>query len=433
MTTPPPPPGFLSEEKFLKYFDEIKNLPKNPDQLAHRLKVMYVEPQTLDEILTMTPNSKGRQIIKSTDDKRYKWAEKIKHYFFDILCTNRFKYLALFYRAYFKVPENLTPPFTIHDDIILQPNTLSLQRHDASRRVIRNLFHLELLDETTITNSVKSGVPFWRSLTNLYNNFTLEDRFFATSSIEQCLQPKSPTQPINYNTLFYLFQAFQPKASILNPYLIWWVWNKPLLPSSPSPPPKKIFTPVMSWGSYLLAFLQSSPENFSEYVGIDVMPSVIKKCRKMAHALDEKRMPTLFLCPSEKIAQRYPAAFGQKGKYKNYFDICIICPPYFNMEIYPDGDQSTTLYPTYELWLEQYWRPTAALMFHTTTKTSQTFLIINDYTSLDGQHYPLTRDLTKIMCEEKFKHHDTYYLANRVSPLRVNKKDRLERMLVFTH
>ena len=31
---------------------------------------------------------------------------------------------------------------------------------------------------------------------------------------------------INYNTLFYLLQAYQPKASIFNPYSIKWIMDQ---------------------------------------------------------------------------------------------------------------------------------------------------------------------------------------------------------------
>ena len=146
--------------------------------------------------------------------------------------------------------------------------------------MVRNLFHLEILNDTRVTNTIKNKVSFWETLDNLYNNLRLEDRFFAPSSIGLVLREKNnkKTQAlnlpneINYNNFFYLCQQYQPKASILNPYSINWMFKNIFKG-------KRVFTPVLSWCSYLIAFMHS---DYTDYVGVDVMPKVCKKAEVLA-------------------------------------------------------------------------------------------------------------------------------------------------------
>ena len=50
--------------------------------------------------------------------------------------------------------------------------------------------------------------------------------------------------------------------------------------------------------------------------------------------------------------------------YREHFDTVFFSPPYYELELYPGKDQSTTVYKTYEEWLEGYWRTTIQLCSH---------------------------------------------------------------------
>jgi len=338
------------------------------------------------------------------------------------------------------------------------------------------MFYKELLHETRITNTIKNRVSFWESLVNLYNKFELEDRFFAPSSIELFLRPKTSTKlpkdlpvirgleknfpgfnpRLNYHNLFYLFQAYQPKASIMNPYFVHWILENVFHncgTGTGTRQGKKIFTPVLSWLAYLVGFLHTP--GWSEYVGNDIMKSqcqggkfladwyhknVVNKTNDLRtgkgnETIDMVRNKQVkFYCqPSEKLAKDRKFL----NKYSNYFDLVLICPPYFDMEVYEDRAsgkgslQSTNQYKDYNKWLEGYWRPTAELCYKTCAKKGCFGLIINNYFTLTGDYYPLVEDCVRISKEVGFKVKYTYYLFNRTSPLRVNNKDRTERLIVF--
>jgi hypothetical protein len=379
----------------------------------------------LDELLDKKNIESKKSIIKTISDSRYQNKDLIVDYFYDLLVTHRIEHLKQFYKNYFYLSHN----YKWNQQTILSTNsdktkTISLQKNDKSKVVLRNLYYLELLDKTLITNSVKSHVSFWQSLVNLFNYLQIEGRFFATSSIMLLLK-KKPNNTHNYQTSFYLLQQYQPKASILNPYTIHWIFNN--LFSSDC---QNVFTPVLSWSAYLLAFMYLP--KYTHYVGVDVMQSVINKSKFLFDFYNSKLVNVNKTCdfycsPSEKLID--DKQFLQK--YTNYFDVCIICPPYYTMELYHEGFQSTSLYNSYTSWLKGYWEPTVKLIHICLKKNKYFGLIVNNYEDLNHTFYPLVKDLSDIVLKSKFKLNSEYYLVNRASPLRSNKKDRTERLIIF--
>jgi hypothetical protein len=300
---------------------------------------------------------------------------------------------------------------------------LSLQKNDSSRKIIRNMNYMAILNLTIVTNTCKSKISLWKTLTEAYNNLILQDRFFAPSSIELFLE-RAEDGGIKYNNFFYLIQQYQPKASILNPYTINWTLRNIFKGS-------RLFTPVLSWGSYMCAFMHA--DNWEHYVGIDVMESVCNNCVKMYDYYNKyypekvlNKKVNIYCGPSESFAENDDFLF----EYTNYFDSAIICPPYFDMDIYHEGEQSINNYPDYSVWLIKYWTKTVHLTHNVVRVGGMFGLIINNYVSLKGKTFNLIGDLNEIALNY-FKLVDYYHLVNRGSPLRVNKKNRTEMLFIY--
>lgn len=426
---------FLTLDKFLDHFPPINMTKKD---FADSFTVMYSVPQSLTDIFSLVPAKRGPIIKKPETDKRYINRDAVIEYFYEIIIRNRRKYLQCFYEAYFqfKDPDSMKWKGInlLSEKKELEYPVISLQKNDPSRRLIRNLFYLELLHLTEVTNTVKSHVSFWGALDNMYNKLQLEDRFFAPSSIDLFLrdkgtkrEQKSGVREINYNNLFYLLQAYQPKASIFNPYSIKWIMDN-VIDHYLGYKGKAIFTPVLSWGSYLSAFMHS---DYTEYVGVDVMPSVCDKVEFLADWYREKpkyqhKNTKIFCQPSETLLtdRRF------LDEYSEHFDSILVCPPYYDMEIYHEGPQSIDLYPNYEQWLKMYWGQTVKACCKVTKKGGIFAMIANDYKTLDGEHFSLVNDLDD-QVSSCYQLIQTYYLQNRTSPLRVNAKDRTERLFIY--
>lgn len=422
----PAGPRFLTLKDFLSYFPPIK---MTKAEFAKQFIVAYSHPLTLEQACSLNPPGR-KPIVKGPQDLRYVNRDAIVDYFYEIIITNRHHYLSLFYRSFFDFGD---PRDMKWGDVLIAvgDDQISLQKNDRSRIMVRNLFYLEILHLTRVTNTAKSRTSFWETLDNMYNKLRLEDRFFAPSSIGLFLREKrkkQPTKEINYNNLFYLIQQYQPKASILNPYSIKWILSHVL--DQTGAPGQRLLTPVLSWGSYLIAYMHSP--QFSEYVGIDVMPSTCQKVEYLGqyyHQLSPefKRKSVEVHCrPSEALARDA----GFLRRYKDYFDVVVMCPPYWTFELYHEGDQSVKLYPTYQSWLERYWRPTVELAYHCLKKGHRFAFIINDFNDLQGREYHLIDDMTAI-AGQQFREVGRYFLVNRMSPLRMNFKERTERLCVY--
>jgi len=462
---------FLTLEIFLEHFP-IVHISK--EDFVNKFVITYSGRPTLHDLFSL------KSVIKNKEDQRYINREAIIDYFYDVIIVNRHKYLSEFYKSYFELPnfdklkwdkvdilkksdatfnnadfmsswgkyvdepdENISEMKEQFDAIVNQKlPCISLQKNDGSRKIIRNLNYLDILHNTRVTNTCKSKTSFWETLINVYNKLELEDRFFAPSSIGLFLRPKTRKLKtgsdlldeiqVNYNNFFYLFQQYQPKASILNPYTINWILKNLLTGSN-------LLTPVLSWSSYIVAFMNS---DWKHYVGIDVMPQVCERTQFVFDYYDKKvslNKPTkpnkkldLYCQPSESLL--YNGEF--LSKYDEYFDAVLMCPPYFDMEIYPDNKdakskyQSTNVYPKYDEWLVKYWEDTV-IMSHSVLKNNGKFaFIVNDYVSLKKQEYPLIQDLNLIALKY-FKLVGLYHLSNRVSPLRVNYKKRTEMLCIY--
>ena len=368
----------LTLEHFLSYFPPLSI---SKDDFVKKMIVTYKNNPTLYDLFNFKT-----KIIKTHNDRRYILKDEIIDYLYDVIIVNRHVYLTAFYYSYFEFVD----PYSLkwgNEDIIhktskgdkslklylesdewIQGNkeilfekildmdklVLSMQKNDASRRLVRNLNFMEILHTTKVTNTCKCKTSFWESLTDVYNKLILADRMFAPSSLDQFLAKKNKTEDINYNAFFYLFQGYQPKASILNPYTISWILNNILKG-------KKLFTPVLSWCSYLFAFFHSS---YTHYVGVDVIPEVIDQCRFLEQYYKKEKYVDLYCTPSESLLNN--KEFNEK--YTNYFDAILMCPPYFNMEIYEGDNQSIKLYPTYDMWLEEYWHKTVKLCYNVLEK-----------------------------------------------------------------
>ena len=377
--------------------------------------------------------------------------DKIIDYLYDVIIINRHKYLTSFYYAYFEFvdPHSLKWEDTdiihktsksnvqVKEILFFQEDkyferaldadktVISMQKNDASRRLVRNLNYLEILDTTKITNTQKSKTSFWKSLTDVYNKLTLADRMFAPSSLDQFFEDKNLSKELNYNAFFYLFQGYQPKASILNPYTVNWIINHYFTNSENKNTEKSLFTPVLSWCSYILAFMHTD-KYWKHYVGIDVIPDVVERT-KFVHSLYKTEKTIDVYCKESELFNNDPI-FLQK--YTEYFDAIIMCPPYFNMEIYKEGNQSISKYPIYEEWLEKYWEQTVEMCKKVTKIGGKFSFIANNYCTLEKVHYDLISDLNKIAMKY-FKLIDILQLHNRGSPLRMNHKDRTEMLFIY--
>jgi hypothetical protein len=297
--------------------------------------------------------------------------------------TTHCEYLTKFYNRSLQITDMLNPD--------TKPMALAAINNSSEQRyknLVRNMFWREILRDTQ--NYLRSK-SFLEVLEDLYKHNIINHQLLAPAALRHIAEGD-----IGKIMSFNYF-----RASIMNPYVVYSLQRKVFKS-------RRVFTPTLGWGSYFHGFVAGG---VAEYVGVDVMPNVCKKLTEYA-AEYHPEIKTQILCqPSESLLQtpQFMRAYHQ------YFDTVFCSPPYFRLELYNGGKQSTNEYPTYQSWLEGYWRATVRVCMHVLLPGGTMCYILGNYR--DGStNYNLVEDMGKIMVEEGFKY-------KRMIPMQnVNKK-----------
>lgn len=272
-------------------------------------------------------------------------------------------YLMRFYEKSLSVPADL--------QIIDTPmkNGQMNNNHKVNyKNVIRNMFFFEIMRNTKSCFSHNRN--YFEALNNLYNHWIIDNKLLAPSSLYY----------IKEGRIGSVFSSYFFRASILNPYLVFSLQNG-LLKGT------RIFTPTLGWGSYYYGFAESG---ILEYVGTDVIPSVCKKVKSFSEKY-YSHVETNILCSPSEDLESDPSFMK---KYKNHFDVVFFSPPYFKLELYEGKQQSTHKYPTYELWLKEYWEKTIQLCHKVLMTQGKLCYIISSYGK--DNEYDLVKDMNQI-------------------------------------
>jgi len=244
------------------------------------------------------------------------------------------------------------------------------------KNIIRNMHYKDILKNT---KSGMANVPTYMDvLEDLYLRWIVDYKILTPSSMHYIREGRIGSV---FSSLFF-------RASIMNPMIPYSLAHGILRGKSNC----RVFTPTLGWSSYSYGFLES--DHVVEYVGTDVIPGVCKKTAEFGTTNYPQKTTTIFCSPSENLM--LDAKFS--AKYKNYFDLVFFSPPYYRLEMYAGKNQSTSKYPTYEAWLENYWRKTMLLCYHVLKPGGKMCYILSGYGSenTNGGRYDLLKDMNGI-------------------------------------
>lgn len=282
---------------------------------------------------------------------------------------NRESYLTRFYNMSLRITGKNE---YIHGN--MKPMTKRLDNNTGVifKNLIRNI-HFE-----HILKSTSSG------LDNIPTYLHVIDNLFKKNIIDYKILTPSSIHYMKNGRLGSVFSSYYFRASILNPYLIYSL-NMSQLKGT------KIFTPTLGWSSYVFGFLECPI--VKEYVGTDVIPDVCSKTKVLASRYNKQ--VDIYCKPSEELSKN--KTFMKK--YREHFDVVFFSPPYYKLEMYDSKNQSTTMYKTYNEWLEKYWRATVKLCKDVLNSGGYMCYILSGYGSEKGENYNLIEDMNAITNE----------------------------------
>lgn len=426
---------FVNFQEF--YGQNIVNQPLlSPTDFCNRFIIKYSKPISLQQYLEKN--------MHKTSDKRIIHREQLVSKLYTDFCLDKKSANETFFNAYL-LPKKSSladlKKYFVYKDIctftdtnilkkendespIIKPllefseqkqqrKYISVQKNDAGKRILRNVYYKELLKDTLVSTSMPKKKTLLDCWTDVFNNYVLDDRYFSPSVIDHYLRGT----PIHY-----FFQQYQPKASIINPYTIYWLLDF-YFPKI-CPRTNSIYTPVLSWSTYALAFCFS--QHWNAYFGTDVMPSVCEKTEQIFNEYNHKNKSIhLFNECSEDL---------KADNTLSDVDLVMCCPPYYKMEIYQDtqNKQSTEKHTNYKQWLHGYWGQTVDNCYEILAHKGIFSFIIGNYKDYKTRkEVDLIKDCNAVFPPEKWLLIDRIELGNRSSTLRKNSKTRSEYLFVY--
>ena len=372
---------FLTEEKWLKIFKITENSDKiSLNQFIKQFKVKSTRLFNLNEV------------IKSGKYQPNDLKPLLDFY------NNRESYLRRFYKNNLELPFDLNekgypknkkqlPNIFNFDNIEPQiTNTL----YPLYKTISRNLYYKQILEETgTIQGNVTS---FLSVLKNFLNKHIIDYKLLSPSILKL----------IGKGKIGSVLSGIYFRASILNPFLAY----STLQIYGNLPKDYKnatVLTPTLGWSTYMEGIM--SDERIGNYIGIDVIPDVCNKTKEVAKMFYPNKKINIFCTPSEDVYQNKNII----AKIKNTVDFIFFSPPYFTLELYKGGNQSTNRYSTYDEWLDGYWLPTMKLCYESLKKNRRMCYIISGYKS-GKKSFNLEKDMVHISKKVGFHLIKKHYL-----------------------
>lgn len=153
---------------------------------------------------------------------------------------------------------------------------------------------------------------------------------------------------------------------------------------------KRVLDPCAGWGGRMLGCLAAGKDTY--YVGCEPDP---KTADALMNILSDDAIPSedteraeIWGSPVEKVL---PLLQHER------FDMILTSPPYFNLELYTGGEQSTNLYPTWDEWVEKWLKPTILGCLALLHPTGTSCWSVKNFQS--DKKYPLA-DITKKIHED---------------------------------
>ncbi len=114
---------------------------------------------------------------------------------------------------------------------------------------------------------------------------------------------------------------------------------------------KRVLDPCTGWGGRMLGTLSAGGDTY--YCGCEPDPNT---CNGLMNILSDPAIPEDATDRADIWSEPAEKALVWIQKEEKY-DLVLTSPPYFNLELYTSGAQSTTLYKTWDEWVEKWLKP----------------------------------------------------------------------------
>lgn len=276
---------------------------------------------------------------------------------------------------------------------------------DVGRKIIQNLSYRDIFSCQKAKPTDITGVEAFDNVIDMKH---LLYPAFINNVLEGKFDDPYTGRKDLYSMIIKFISIFSGKASVFNPGTYAHIM-KTFAPHAK--------TSVHFVGSWATPALAAASLRLDHQVIIDVIPRIAE----VGNFINKNFIPKslvhkgtkldFIICPSERLDERLD--FGTK--YKDYFDIQMWSPVYFDTELYSTiesdaGEQSVDSFPTYDAWINGYYRETVRTAFKVMKPGAPFITVISDFEYDDPktkQTYYISEDMKRILIEEGFVHSET--------------------------
>ena len=340
-------------------------------------------PVLLKEYLP-TKNCKCKE--PACDGKRTHLFDALTEALYEFMVVDKNKNMELIHKHLCGDDVDVTRNNLILPQVAVQQGDTFYGRSNAKTgRFLRRLNQEDFLSTGQYTDDPVTGRVPSTVIDNMFNKHQIQIRLLGPAGIDSYINR-------DMKSILMLFRMVAKPASIFNPYTFATILKTEFSGDT-------LFTPVMGWNSYQVAFYNS---DFKHYVATDVIPNVCDNSNTL-HQMwvdndslfveegEDKTIDT-YCCPSEKLQERH----GFIDKYRDSVDAILFSPPYFNLEMYPGQEQSTSNYGDYQQWLKEYWEETI-IMCKQVMKTGAKLGFVISNTVADECPSDISGDMARIV------------------------------------
>jgi hypothetical protein len=376
-------PLIFTEQDFLSLF----TLPKPSfDDFCQQIQILDISDKSGTFKVRQDLDSFIARVAKK--DNRPERLPLFKEKLYEILVTNAKETLKAWFKSQGSLPEAVDFYFQIPNADILDNKVFAGRTNAKYGKLCKNINFLNYYN--TKKWYANDSEYVFGLLKVMMEQFKLRNSLVGPAFFDQiCRYDGDP------GTFWQAFMMGANRPSTFNPATF-----KGILDSVFEG--ETLFSPVMGWNAYQLAFYSS---RFKKFIATDVIPDVVDNgqlLHKEFLAYQDRSLfevPNkdidLYLCPSEQLDARY----NFTAKYQNTVDAVLLSPPYFDLEIYNSEDQSFANFPDYQDWLTGYWAETVKLCARVMKPGAKFGFVISNYRNAEKRMTTISEDMRNVAAE----------------------------------
>lgn len=333
-------------------YTKFRSLFELPDKIDYEEFKSKIKVKRNQKIMDYTQD----EFFEARNDFRLVQKEQYYRNLYEICVTDRETTLEMWFNSHIKI-DNLSKHmnFSLSDNIL--KDGVIHGRLQNKGRIVKNINFDKIF--ATKKYSSEDNMPILNELKCMFTDYIINSNLIIPNGFKKVISK-------DLSTIFAIMRGTRHRASIFNPYTYGWLLQNYF-------EGERVIAPTAGWNAYQIGFHQT---DWKEFTCIDVIESVIENVSDIAdyyntNPFTENKIVSGHCCPSEKVLL----------EEKNYYDLSLCSPPYFNLEIYETDNQNQSVnnFPEYNDWLEGYWNATVENILPT-LKSGGTFaFVISNY------------------------------------------------------